>query len=88
MTQNEDHGRATGSEAGATAGLAQSEEFAHELCNLVQVVAGYLEMLTFQIDDEVALRYIGSAQIAADQIGALAAGLDAAAGQRGLMFPR
>jgi signal transduction histidine kinase len=40
----------------------------HKLCNLLQVVTGYLEMLARRTDDDVSLGYIATARTAADQL--------------------
>lgn len=45
---------------------------AHELCNLVQVVSGYLEMLATRTEDVLSLGYIENAQAAADELTQLA----------------
>jgi hypothetical protein len=49
---------------------------AHKLCNLVQVVSGYLEMLAARTQDVLSLQYIATAHAAADQIRELAERLD------------
>ena len=48
----------------------------HNLRNLTQVVAGNLELVAARTDDELTLRYIANARLAAQLITELAQGLD------------
>jgi hypothetical protein len=49
---------------------------AHNLRNLTQVVNGNLELIAARTDDELALRYLANAKLAAQLITELAQGLD------------
>lgn len=40
----------------------------HEICNLLQVIDGYLELAAGRIDDETALRYLAHVHAAAHQL--------------------
>lgn len=58
------------------AASSHGPDLTHELGNLVQVVSGYLELLATRTEDELSLRYIGTAQTAAQQIAELTLDLD------------
>lgn len=49
---------------------------AHNLRNLIQVVNGNLELVASRTEDELALRYLTNAKLAAQLIAELAEGLD------------
>ena len=50
----------------------------HELANLAQALNGYLELASARTDDELAVRYLANARLAAQRICEMARSLQAA----------
>jgi signal transduction histidine kinase len=50
---------------------SDAADLAHHICNLVQVIDGYVELAARRSDDPAVQRYLADARAAADQLVAL-----------------